>query len=222
MRIDVDNQHGFVELVDWMTVNPSEKITDAARVSYDKDGAHDPEKDARLIARLAKDGHWSPFRHSPVTLMVSCPEFVARQWYKHVVGSSYAFVDTGWNEVSQRYSEILNAYYPDVVHFQSSVSKQGSADAMDELHAIQLRESIETSMLHYHYLIAHGMSREEARMALPLAVYTRFYWTASQQALKHFVSLRTHSTAQSHIRFYADAVNTICDHHYGQAWKAFE
>jgi len=143
MKIDVDNQHGFVELVDWMTVNPSEKITDAARVSYDRDGAHDAEKDARLIARLAKDGHWSPFRHSPVTLMVSCPEFVARQWYKHVVGSTYAFVDTGWNEVSQRYSEVLHAYYPDVVHVQSSVSKQGSAEAMDELHAKQLAASIE-------------------------------------------------------------------------------
>ena len=204
MKIDVDNQHGFVELVDWMHVNPSEKITDAARVSYDKDGAHDPEKDARLIARLAKDGHWSPFRHSPVTLMVSCPEFVARQWYKHVVGSTYAFVDTGWNEVSQRYSEVLHAYYPDVVHVQSSVSKQGSAEAMDELHAKLLRECIETSLLHYHYLIAHGMSREEARMALPLAVYTRFYWTASQQALKHFVSLRkaTFDTTQMQsIRF---------------------
>jgi hypothetical protein len=43
MRIDVDGQHGFVELVDWMTVDPVKKITDAARVSYDKDGAHDPE-----------------------------------------------------------------------------------------------------------------------------------------------------------------------------------
>ena len=222
MKINVDNQHGFVELVDWMHVNPSEKITDAARVSYDRDGAHDAEKDARLIARLAKDGHWSPFRHSPVTLMVSCPEFVARQWYKHVVGSSYAFVDTGWNEVSQRYSEVIDVYYPEIVHKQSTASKQGSAEEMDRVFAVQLGNDIFKSVQQYKYLIDCGVSREEARMALPLAVYTRFYWTASQQALKHFVSLRAHSTAQSHIRFYADAVNTICDHHYGQAWKAFE
>ena len=221
-RIDVDGQHGFVELVDWMTVDPVTKITDAARVSYDKDGTHDPEKDAKLVRRLAKDGHWSPFRHSPITIMVSAPEFVARQWYKHVVGSAYAFVDTGWNEVSQRYSEAVHAYLPEVVHEQSASSKQGSGKVMTEQDADDVVAAINLGMAFYENLIKRGVSREEARMVLPLAVYTRFYWTASQQALKHFVSLRSHSTSQSHIRAYAEAVNTICAKHYGKAWEAFE
>jgi thymidylate synthase (FAD) len=222
MRIDVDGQHGFVELVDWMTVDPVTKITDAARVSYDKDGAHDPEKDAKLVRRLAKDGHWSPFRHSPITIMVSAPEFVARQWYKHVVGSAYAFVDTGWNEVSQRYSEAVHAYLPEIVHEQSISSKQGSGEAMYDEDAEDVRSAIRHAMHRYDELIDRGVSREEARMVLPLAVYTRFYWTASQQALKHFVSLRSHSTSQSHIRAYAEAVDTICAKHYGEAWEAFQ
>jgi len=222
MHINVDNQHGFVQIVDWMTVDPVQKITDAARVSYDRDGVHDPEKDARLIRRLAKDCHWSPFRHSPITLMVSAPEFVARQWYKHIVGSAYAFVDTGWNEVSQRYSEAVHAYYPEIVHEQSVSSKQGSGEEMYGEDALAVRTAIHTSMRAYQELLDRGVSREEARMVLPLAVYTRFYWTASQQALKHFVNLRTHATAQSHIRDYADAVDTICAAHYGQAWEAFE
>jgi len=222
MKINVDDQYGFVELVDWMSVDPVQKITDAARVSYDRDGMHDAEKDARLIRRLAKDGHWSPFRHSPITIMVSAPEFVARQWYKHVVGSSYAFVDTGWNEVSQRYTEVVNAYIPQTAHRQSTDSKQGSAEAMSPFYHGFMQNAIEDAMRRYHLMIERGVSREEARMILPLAVYTRFYWTASQQALKHFVSLRTHSTAQSHIRDYADAVNNICESHYGEAWKAFE
>jgi len=221
-RIDVDGQHGFVELVDWMTVDPVTKITDAARVSYDKDGAHDPEKDAKLVRRLAKDGHWSPFRHSPITIMVSAPEFVARQWYKHVVGSAYAFVDTGWNEVSQRYSEAVHAYLPEIVHEQSISSKQGSGEAMYDEDAEDVRSAIRHAMHRYDELIDRGVSREEARMVLPLAVYTRFYWTASQQALKHFVSLRSHSTSQSHIRAYAEAVDTICAKHYGEAWEAFQ
>jgi thymidylate synthase (FAD) len=222
MRIDVDGQHGFVELVDWMTVDPVTKITDAARVSYDKDGVHDPEKDAKLVRRLAKDGHWSPFRHSPITIMVSAPEFVARQWYKHVVGSAYAFVDTGWNEVSQRYSEAVHAYLPEIVHEQSISSKQGSGEAMYDEDAEDVRSAIRHAMHRYDELIDRGVSREEARMVLPLAVYTRFYWTASQQALKHFVSLRSHSTSQSHIRAYAEAVDTICAKHYGEAWEAFQ
>ncbi len=225
MKIDVDGQAGFVELVDWMASDPADKTVKAARVSYaGDDRPKDPAKDIRLLRRLAADGHWSPFRHSPVTLHVSAPEFVARQWWKHVVGGPYTFVDTGWNEVSQRYTSVSDVYMPAAYHWQAKDTKQGSAGIHEGSagwiarytaavgHAIDL----------YDDMIARGISREEARMHLPLSMYTRWYWTPSQQALMHFVNLRRHHAAQSHIRAYADAVQSICRAHYGEAWAAFE
>jgi thymidylate synthase (FAD) len=74
----------------------------------------------------------------------------------------------------------------------------------------------------YNRMIETGVAKEEARMILPLSTYTRFYWTASQQALWHFVQLRRATGAQAAIRLYAEAVNEICSIHYGDAWQAIQ
>lgn len=224
-HIDVDGQHGFVELVDAMQMHPVAKTTRSARVSYAKDRNESTEqRDAKLMRSLARDHHWSPFRHSPVTLHVSAPEFIARQWYKHVVGAAYSFVDTGWNEVSQRYTEVHDVYTPPSFHVQSKVNHQGAAEVhaqSDDLRKIY-EHNIVNALKAYDLLIANGVAREEARMILPLSIYTRFYWTATQQALWNFVSLRKAPGAQSAIQVYATAVEVICRAHYGDAWTALE
>ena len=223
--IDVDGQHGFVELVDAMQVPPPSKVVMAARVSYARDKKPSTEpRDAKLRRSLAEDNHWSPFRHSPITLHVSAPEFVARQWYKHVVGGPYSFNDTGWNELSQRYTVVAEYYIPPVFHVQSAVNHQGAGDVhpkssdISELFAMAAAPALTA----YNGMIDAGVAREEARMVLPLSIYTRFYWTASQQALWNFVSLRKATGAQGAIQEYAAAVETICRDHYGDAWAALE
>lgn len=96
-------------------LSPDLPVVQAARKSYNKDSKVLSNADRKLIAYLARHKHMSPFRHVNITWDVTCPEFVARQWYKHVVGAEYTFKDHAWNEVSQRYVRVdnLGHYLPE-------------------------------------------------------------------------------------------------------------
>ena len=50
------------------------------------------------------------------------------------------------------------------------------------------------------------MARELARIALPVSVYTEWYWKIDLHNLFHFLSLRMDPHAQQEIRDYADAM----------------
>lgn len=222
-RIDVDGQHGFVEIDDHMIRNPNEKIARAARVSF---GNEDSEREYDgLINYLAIERETSPFRHSPMTLVVQCPEFVARQWYKHVVGGPYAYVDAPWNEISGRYVTYDKFYIPPDLFEQSKRNKQGSTDTVHADSAYYrgwMIGTVESLKTMYDRMVAAGVAKEQARMILPLNLYTRFHWTPSELALYHFCELRTKPNAQREIRAYATAVNELCLAYYGESWQALK
>ncbi|MFN7311395.1 MAG: FAD-dependent thymidylate synthase, partial [Vampirovibrionales bacterium] len=93
--------HGFVELID--ALGSDLTVVNSARVSFGKRKTELDEADEKLIKYLAKHQHWSPFRHVQLQFHCKVPEFVARQWYKHVVGIAYTeghgayTVDHAWN-----------------------------------------------------------------------------------------------------------------------------
>jgi len=222
LRVDVDNM-GHVELIDAMILPPLTKVDTTARVSMagDAQPRTDDER-AKLAMYLAQHHHMSPFRHSVITLCVEAPEFVARQWYKHIIGAEYTFKDSPWNEVSMRYVVMDDVYAPSAWHRQAPKKKQGASDEVhehSEVMRIAYEESVRTAVQTYNLMIESGVAREEARMVLPLSVKTRFYWTASLQALAHFVALRSAPDAQSHIRRYAEVVEMICREHFAGAWE---
>lgn len=143
---------------------------------------------------------------------------------KHVVGGN--FNDTGWNEVSQRYTEQHMFHFPDEFRKQSANNKQGS-DPDEKLSSItqdtaQLtyQDAINTSLYAYDKLRTLGVAREMARMVLPLSVYTEFVWTASLQAVVHFCKLRNHEGAQVEIQEYAVAVEELCRPIVPHSWDA--
>jgi thymidylate synthase (FAD) len=222
-KFDVDNQHGFIMFHDAMQRDPSDKVASAARVSY---GNEDSEKPTQgLIQRLAEEEHTSPFRHSPISIIVQCPEFVARQWYKHVVGGPYSFVDTGWNEISGRYVAYDKFYIPPVLYNKAKISKQGSSNTENDdtpFFRGWMIGAVESLNMMYERMLASGIAKEQARMILPMSLYTRFMWTASEQAMFHFVRLRTKPDAQREIREYAAVLDTICAQHYGMSWQALK
>ena len=77
---------GYVRLVNsWGT---ELDIANSARVSYDKESPELSEKDIKLIKFLVRDKHDSTLRHCGFTFEVYAPLMVARQWYKHAVGSA--------------------------------------------------------------------------------------------------------------------------------------
>lgn len=208
--------HGFVELIDAMGSDLT--VVNSARVSFGKRKKALSDGDKKLIHYLAEHKHWSPFRHVQLQFHCKVPEFVARQWYKHVVGIAYteaATVDHAWNEISLRYVDAseFNFYTPAGFRKQSENNKQASTDEWvndpDGQLMAEYRNHCEKALNLYHRMLEHGVAREQARGVLPLNIYTEFYWTVSLQALANFIHLRKHEGAQYEIRLYADALETL-------------
>lgn len=208
--------HGFVELVDSMGSDLT--VVNSARVSFGKRKTTLSDGDKKLIHYLAEHKHWSPFRHVQFQFHCKVPEFVARQWYKHVVGIAYtdaATVDHAWNEISLRYVDAseFSFYTPDGFRKQSENNKQASTDELvnDPEHQLvnEYNAHCQKALDLYHRLLEHGVAREQARGVLPLNIYTEFYWTVSLQALVNFIQLRQHAGAQYEIRLYADALQKL-------------
>lgn len=61
----------------------------------------------------------------------------------------------------------------------------------------------------YNYAIESGIAKELARLVLPLAIYTEFYWTVNARSLMNFISLRNSEFAMHEIREYAKIVEEL-------------
>ena len=200
-KIDVGT--GFVMLE--ASMGSAVSIVNAARVSMGKKVEQITEPDRRLLRYLWEHEHTSPFRHVQLQFHIKAPVFVLRQWMKHQVGCA-------WNEISGRYVTFdQEAWTPDVWRSQSPVIKQGSGADLDdgsdaaELYASAMRNSFNA----YEALLALGVAKEQARLVLPLSLMSECYWTASLQAVIHFLRLRQDGHAQAEIRLFADAVREL-------------
>ena len=198
---------GFIEVVD--SLGDDLTVVNSARVSFGKRKKKWDKSDEKLVRFLAKYKHYSPFRHLQVQFHIKAPEFVMRQWYKHVVGietsSSSSTKDHAWNEISGRYVPVEDFYTPEVFRQQSEDNKQATEGAVEEQDVA--RHHWETAMFHidtqYKKLLQMGVGKEQARAILPLNQYTEVYWTASFQAVMNFIELRNEKTSQWEIQEYA-------------------
>ena len=120
----------------------------------------------KLVNYLAKHKHYSPFRHLQIQFHIKAPEFVMRQWYKHIVGiettSNSSVKDHAWNEISGRYVQYQDFYEPDVWRKQSKDNKQASEghfEDRDELLDIQAKwkQSHYMALTSYQGLIEKGI-----------------------------------------------------------------
>ena len=203
------HEHGLVALVDVMPrVVPvgqtaDSAIVQAARVSYG-DGTKRVNEDRGLIRYLLRHRHTTPFEMVEFKFHVVMPIFVARQWIRHRTANV--------NEYSARYSVVPDRFYiPKVedVRSQSAVNRQGRGEPVDAATAERfiafLRQS-EALYRGYEGMLEEGVSRELARMGLPVNVYTEWYWKCDLHNLLHFLSLRMDEHAQKEIRDYAAAM----------------
>jgi thymidylate synthase (FAD) len=203
------HEHGLVALVDVMPrFAPAGKTADfaivqAARVSYGA-GTKQVNEDRGLIRYLARHRHTTPFEMVEFKFHHVMPIFVARQWIRHRTANV--------NEYSARYSVVRDRYYrPSVsnVRRQSASNRQGGEEPIDDVTAQQFVEwldSIEAQHKRYDEFLASGVSRELARIALPVSVYTEWYWKIDLHNLLHFLSLRMDPHAQQEIRDFASAM----------------
>lgn len=188
---------GFIRLVDTMGNDLS--IVRSARVSYGKELSL-PEKDKRLIKFLWKNKHTTPFEHVTFQFHIKCPIFVARQWMRHRWAS--------YNEISGRYTK-MNAEFYNPAYFRKQVAKNYQFENLteeqcNELHS-KFQRFYETTFNFYQKLLSnYDLAKEQARMILPLGMYTEFYWTVNAHSLMHFLKLRMDNHAQWEIQQYAN------------------
>ncbi len=152
-----------------------------------------------------------------------------------VAGPYHNFVANGVivhnsvNEISARYSLLPEELYiPEdaQISFQSADNKQGrsTVEVPDEL-----RERVRALLLAgqresyagYQELVDAEIARELARIALPVSIYTEWYWKLNLHNLFHFLSLRLDAHAQYEIRIYAEAIGLIAQRLTPVAYKAF-
>jgi thymidylate synthase (FAD) len=207
--------HGFIRVVDYM--GDDEAVVQSARVSYGR-GTKKVSQDRGLIRYLMRHWHTTPFEMCEIKFHVKLPIFVARQWIRHRTANV--------NEYSARYSILDKEFYipsPANLASQSDANRQGRGDVLEGAEAHQVLELLkndsEKSYEHYMQMLnlndntdevldpnKKGLTRELARMNLPVNYYTQWYWKIDLNNLMHFLMLRADPHAQYEIRVYAEAM----------------
>ena len=219
------HDHGFIALVDAMPrLVPEGKTADfaivqAARVSYGA-GTKQVNEDRGLVRYLMRHRHTTPLEMVEFKFHMAMPIFVARQWIRHRTANV--------NEYSARYSIVQDRFYrPTIenIRQQSKTNRQGGDEPVDVGTAeefLRLLDEAEASYAKYLALTEKGVARELARAALPVSVYTEWYWKCDLHNILHFLSLRMDPHAQLEIQDYARAMYRLIQPIVPVACEAFE
>ena len=231
----LEDEIGFIALVDRMHQDPALKVVNSARISYDKQKEAFSENDRKLTSFLWEHGHTSPYRHSFFTFHWKAPLFVFRQAFKYQVGSGWreyevegqsvslevfdVLFDTdkgcSWNEVSGRYVKWEPEFYvPKVMRSNPPHgNKQASVDLPEDFDHEGERNAMladcHAAFERYQERVDRGLAKEIARMLLPQNLYTQAYWTVSLQGVLHFLAQRLKPDAQYEIRRFAQGIEAL-------------
>jgi thymidylate synthase (FAD) len=224
------HEHGFIALIDAMPrLAPAGQTADfaivqAARVSYGA-GTKKVNEDRGLIRYLLRHRHTTPFEMLEFKFHISMPIFIARQWIRHRTANV--------NEYSGRYSIMPDTFYKptlEEVRKQSASNRQGGeetfvgkgteagrhestqdAGVRTAAEFVKFLEDSEALYERYTKLTEAGVSRELARIGLPVSVYTQWYWKCDLHNILRFLSLRMDAHAQAEIRAYAEAMYALLE-----------
>jgi thymidylate synthase (FAD) len=223
--------HGYVRYVDHM--GGDQTITDFARLSTGSISP-DRESDRKLLFRLYRDQHTSPFEMGKIVFNIKLPIFVMRQLVRHRMQNL--------NEVSARYKPLPNEFYiPEKWRIQGDKkNKQHTVEGdvklknsrwVLDIDGSEFRTDDPSTILTHHCKIAYqlyeemlasGAGRELARMCLPLNIYTEIISCWDMNNLLKFFRLRLDLHAQLEIQCYALAMYKIAQRHFPWCIEAYE
>ena len=148
------------------------------------------------------------------------PIFVMRQLVRHRTANL--------NEYSGRYSEMVRLFYvPEIekIMYQGLINKQMSGEPLPVGDALEARKLVERSSNdsfdHYEELLRRDVSRETARIVLPLNTYTECVWKLDVSNLIKFLYLRDDDHAQWEIRVYAMKIAEAVEHFFPLVYAAY-
>lgn len=211
--------HGYVKMVE--TWGSDERIIEAARMST-SGGFRGWDTDSKLLRYLWEHKHYSPFEMAGIVVEVQAPIFVFREWHRHRTQS--------YNELSARYTELPDlAYIPSIERLmngkQSRKNKQASEAGFEESDASILQAEIEGACRDarrvYLHLLDAGVSKELARLVIPVNQYSRMRASANLRNWLGFLELRLGEGAQFEIRQFALAVETKVKDTFPRTWELF-
>lgn len=180
-------------------------VVNAARISFDTEHQEMEKGDDQLIDFLLRNRHGTPFEHGYFKFCVEAPIFAFREHHRHRIGHSY-------NEMSGRYTELQPKFYlPTTARVQEG--KPGAYTYEEEELGSDLTvfmrdeamTSYRQSWYHYLRLLGSGIAKEQARIVLPVGIYTKMIWSCNPRSLMHFLGLRATRSAQKEIRVVAEA-----------------
>lgn len=210
---------GCVQLRQYM--GDDQMVLDAAAVSFNR--ASEPVSEERmkgLIRFMMDNKHGSVFEHCVITFVITAPLFVIREWHRHRTQS--------YNEWSGRYSKLDPQFYiPSFIRHQ--VGKPGAYTfepiAEDETEYMLTRREIqlrsEAAYKSYEDMLGMGIAKEQARLVLPVNLYSKFYATANLRNWMKFLELRNSEHAMYEIRMYAEAIEEMLLALYPETIAAF-
>lgn len=170
--------------------------------------------DMKLLRYLWKKKHHTPFEMAGVTFEVQAPIFVFREWHRHRV-------PFGYNELSGRYSQIPDLNYlptKERLLTASEEARKGNkqsgtvagAPPLTVVDAAWFREEVRelyfAQQKLYEEALNRGVTKELARIILPLGRYSRMRATGNLRGWLAFLALRNAPDAQREIRTYAEGV----------------
>lgn len=225
MQIDVLD-HGYVRFVEDWGYGDS-KIAEAGIIEAARQSTQGNfrgwEKDEKLLRFLWDNKHDSPFEFAGMTIEVQAPIFVFREWHRHRTQS--------YNEMSGRYTELPDLYYiPSIERLkngkQGKKNKQGSEEGFSEVDAITHQSTIQAATTHarmcYEMMLKDGVSRELARLVIPVNQYSRMRAAANLRNWLAFMTLRMPPNVQWETKQYGWAVADITKDRFPQTYKLFE
>ena len=179
------------------TLTASDFITFAARVS-NPSNQMSLLTAPKLLAYCIKHGHWSIFEQASMTVEIQTSRAISAQIIRH---RSFCF-----QEFSQRYAPIDEAE-PVELRTQYLKNRQASGDTYAQDWAMDaMAKSIDLAFKTYRSLLQEGVSRETARMVLPLCTQTTLYMTGNIRSWIHYLEQRCAKGTQKEHRQIAEAI----------------
>lgn len=189
MRIDnvLGDGIGYIELIDSMGGDAA--IVTRARKCYQSQDRATPESDERLLGSLVcgKPLHGTTTRVTAFTFDVVAPQFVVRQWTRHIIGhdshgndvwytGSASFDESGaYDEQSFRYTDKIQFYTP---------------PGMTQEQDANWRDMVSYQRHQYNMLRTNKLAKQLARCALGPAVYSQFETTMNLQGFFNWYEAR--------------------------------
>ena len=152
----------------------------------------------KLLAYCIRHGHWSIFEQASMTVEIQTSRAISAQIIRH---RSFCF-----QEFSQRYAP-SDSPEPVELRTQDRVNRQGSGDSFDQDWAYDaVAKSVDLAFKTYRQLLQEGVSRETARMVLPLCTQTTLYMTGNIRSWIHYFEQRCAKGTQKEHRAIAVAI----------------